>query len=328
MKTLKIALIGCGWVSANCHAPAQQEYAVGHENVILAACCDSDARRAEELRERFGYRNVYTSYLEMLEIEQPQAVFLNVPPPLTARLAVEILRRGYPLMTEKPPAMDSASLEQMISAAREGLVIHQVAFNRRCMPLVSALKERLGARRIHHIFGRMARVRRLDAQFATTAVHLIDAARYAAGQDYEQVDLAYQELPEAGPGVANYQLHGRFSQGTSVHLEILPLAGVNVEQLSVYCEDQTFVLDAFNAPQAPGRLRHFIEGRLAFDMDAQQLTSRSEAYVLDGFYHETAAFLDAVQAGVTLAHDFASCRQSIALIECLLERRPVYSTLR
>ena len=39
----------------------------------------------EELRERFGYRRAYTSYLEMLETEQPQAVCLNVPRPRPPR---------------------------------------------------------------------------------------------------------------------------------------------------------------------------------------------------------------------------------------------------
>ena len=320
----KIALIGCGWVSTSCHAPSYQEYAASHPGVVLSACCDTDPRRAADFRERFGFQHDYTNYLDMLDAEHPQVVCLNVPPPLIAAMGVEIMRRGYPLMSEKPPGLNVADLDRLIAAADSSRVIHQVAFNRRYMPLVTELKGRLASQTIHHIEGRMTRIHRTDPMFATTAVHLIDAARHIVGCDYHQVALSYQELPEEGPGVANYRLEGRFTNGTSLHFSIFPLAGTDVEQFTLYALDRTFMLDAFNSPQTPGRLRVFEKGHLDLDLDVYQLSQRREAYYINGFYHEVAAFFDAVQAGTYLPHDFRSCRQSIEIMQCLLDRKTLF----
>ena len=315
----KIAIIGCGWVSTSCHGPAYQEYAASHKDVVLAACCDSDPQRAALFRERFCFQNAYTNYLEMLDAEHPQAVCLNVPPALIASMGVEIMKRGYPLMAEKPPGLSVADVDRLIQAADLSQVIHQVAFNRRFMPLMTELKGRLLSQTIHHIAGRMTRIHRRDPQFATTAVHLIDAARYLAGCDYQQVDLDIQHLPEEGPGVANFQLEGQFTNGTTFHLNIFPLAGADVEQFTLYAIDRTFHLDAFNEPENPGRLRLFAKGTLLADLDAFQLTQRREAFYVNGFYHEDCTFFDAVQAGVPPAHGFHSCRQSIEIMQRLID---------
>ena len=43
--TFKIAVIGCGWVSMDCHGPAYARYAQTHPGIELTACCDLDAQR-------------------------------------------------------------------------------------------------------------------------------------------------------------------------------------------------------------------------------------------------------------------------------------------
>jgi predicted dehydrogenase len=107
-----ITVIGCGWVSMECHGPAYVEYARSHPDVLLAACCDVDPQRSEEFRVRFSFRRAYRDYLDMLENEQPQAVALNVPPQAMCLLGCDILRRGYPLICEKPPGLSLAEIDQ------------------------------------------------------------------------------------------------------------------------------------------------------------------------------------------------------------------------
>ena len=76
--SFKVAVIGCGWISTACHAPAYAEYAGTHPQVRLAACCDTDVSRAEEMAATFGFERVYTDYQAMLKTEQPDAVCLNL----------------------------------------------------------------------------------------------------------------------------------------------------------------------------------------------------------------------------------------------------------
>lgn len=322
--TFKIVVIGCGWVSTACHGPAYQEYAAAHPDTELGACCDINPEQAERFRAHFGFQRAYTDFTEMLDVERPQAVCLNVPPHLSCALGVAIMARGYPLLTEKPPGLSVAEIDRLIAAARSSGVIHQVALNRRFMPLVTELKRRLGPLAIQHIDATQARVQRTDANFATTAVHAIDAARFIAGADYQRVTFTYQELSEMGPGVANFLLDGAFTSGATVHLCIQPVTGVNIERTIIYAKDHTFFLQAANGPDAPGRLLHYDKGKLVADLKATHLTRRSEDYYLNGFYHEDAAFFDAVRAGVQPAHDFESCRQSIELMAALTERKSTY----
>ncbi len=323
--SFKIALIGCGWVSTACHDPACVEYAGLHPDATLAACCDVNPERAEAFRARFGFRQAYTSYAEMLEAEHPHAVCLHVPPETISAAGGDILRRGYPLLSEKPPGLSTAEIDRLIDAAQSSGAIHQVAFNRRFMPLAVELKNRLAGQTVYHIEVQQARVGRTDPVFATTAVHGIDAARFFAGCDYQSVTLSYRELPEWGPGVANYSLDGHFENGASVHLGIFPVTGANIERTAIYTADSAFFLAANNGPDAPGRLRHFHKGELAADLDGRAFTGRQEAYYLDGFYQEDADFFDAVRSGIQPALDFRSARQSVEIMQCLIERREGYN---
>ncbi len=319
--TFRIAIIGCGWVSTACHGPACIEYAALHPDVILAACCDVNSERAEAFRARFGFHQAYTSYMEMLEAEHPHAICLNVPPEMITTTGCDILLRGYPLLSEKPPGLNVAEIDRLITAAQSSGAIHQVAFNRRFMPLAVELKTRLAGQTVDHIEIQQARVARTDPVFATTAIHAVDAARFFAGCDYQDLNLFYRELPEWGPGVANYVLDGHFENGATVHLGIFPVTGVNIERTAIYTSGNTFFLAANNGPDAPGRLRHFRKGELVADLDGHAFTGRQEEYYLNGFYQEDAAFFDAVRSGAQPALDFRSARQSVEIMQGMIERR-------
>ncbi len=236
-------------------------------------------------------------------------------------MGCDILQRGFPLLSEKPPALTVAELHRLMDAARSSGAIHQVAFNRRFMPLVGELKQQLAGQTILHLEIQQARVQRTEANFATTAIHAIDMARFLAGSDYTQITVTYQELSNLGPGVANYLVDGTFASGATVHLAIHPVSGLNIERTTVYTLHHTYFLQNNNGPDAPGRLCHFYEGKLIAELDAYQWTGRREDYFLNGFFQEDAAFFDAVRTGQQPIHDFQSCLQSIAIMECLMERK-------
>jgi myo-inositol 2-dehydrogenase / D-chiro-inositol 1-dehydrogenase len=319
--SFKIAIIGCGWVSSACHGPACVEYAASHPNVSLAACCDLDLERAKGFAVRFGFKQAFSDVSVLLDEVQPDAVCLNVPPQNLADLGCAVMKRGIALLSEKPPGLSVAEVDRLIASAQSSGVIHQVAFNRRFMPLVLELKRSLASQTIQHLDIQQARVQRTDSYFATTAIHAIDCARFLAGCDFTQVRLDYQELPEIGPGVANYTLDCRFSSGATAHFSIHPLTGINIERTIVYARDNTYFLDANNGPDAPGHLRHYENGQLITDLDAALLTGRKEDYYLNGFYNQSAAFFDAVQAAQQPLFDFRSARQSVEIMQAMIERK-------
>jgi len=320
----KIAVIGCGWVSMDCHGPAYTRYANTHPGVELAACCDLDAQKAAAFSERFGCLHAYTHYEEMLQAEQPDAVCLNVPPVAVCSLGCAILAQGYPLLCEKPPGISVAEVDQLVTAARRSGATHQVAFNRRYMPLVVELKNQLASQPAQAVEIVMARHRRLEADFTTTAVHAVDLARFLLDSDYADVCFRYLTHEVSAQLVTSYLLDGEMACGVAVHLGIYPASGMNIERVIIHCADQAFELACGNGLDAPGWLRRYQENRLAAEISGAQLAGSEESYILNGFYAEDEAFFDAVQAGSQPRDDLASARQSVEIMQAMHQRQEQY----
>ena len=64
--SFKICGVGCGDMATIGHGPSFQKYAKENPEVILAACCDLDAGKAEIYRNTFGFEKYYIDLDEML----------------------------------------------------------------------------------------------------------------------------------------------------------------------------------------------------------------------------------------------------------------------
>jgi predicted dehydrogenase len=323
---LKIVMIGCGEHGAGSHGPAQARYAARHRETELAACCDVDQGRAERYRARFGFARAYTDLDRMLEEERPDAAVMAVPLEITARLAPRVFAAGVPLLVEKPPGRTVEEVDALVAAAEGGAraVPHQVAFNRRFVPLVQEARRRLAAigppERIQHVHYEMTRVDRREPDFSTTAIHGLDAVRFLAQADYAQARLRYREFPALGPGVANIFVDALMTSGATAHLAFCPVAGALVERTTIHADGHTlFVRIPMWGPlDSPGRLQH-VAGDVVADIGGDQLGD-TEPCVLGGFYGEYEAFLGDVAAGRMPSPGLRESRQSVAIAESVRRR--------
>jgi myo-inositol 2-dehydrogenase/D-chiro-inositol 1-dehydrogenase len=313
---MRLVVIGCGEHAESSHGPAQARYAARHRDLDRAACCDLDPARAERYRERFGFARSYTDALAMLEAERPDAVVLVVPAEVTAGLASRILERGFPLLLEKPPGRTVQEVDCMIAAvARAGRPApHQVAFNRRFVPLLREARRRLAALAVTHVHYEMTRVDRLDPDLSTTAIHGIDAVRFLAGSDYEHARFRYAD--------SNIFVDAELATGATAHLAFCPLAGAVLERATVHARDHTLLvrIPMWGGPDSPGRLEHFERGRL---LDAVA-GAPDEPFVLGGFYGEYEAFLGDLAAGRAPSPGLAESRQSVEIADCIRRRESEY----
>ncbi len=317
-------MIGCGWITSACHAPAYVEYARSHPQARLAACCDMDVTRAEKLAVAFGFESVYTNYLAMLETEKPDAVCLNVNERFICEVGCRVLQSGYPLLTEKPPGLNLEEIDRLSAAAQSSGMIHQVAFNRRFTPLIKELKHSLENLDVQHFQVEFARVKRANEDFSTTAIHAIDLVRYLAGGDYNFIRFGYRAMPDQGPDTTNFSLNCELSGGQTAQLNFFPVSGEGREGYTVYAVDNLLSASIPMGADHPGRFRHTRQGQVVRDVDAAGLSQRQESYFLNGFYAEDAEFFDAVQSGGQPSPGFAECRQSIEVMQCLRQRAVEY----
>ena len=321
--SLKICVIGCGGHGSAVHGPSYERYARETPDTELSACCDLDGARAEAFRQRFGFKRAYTDMDEMLRKERPDAVCVLVPPQAICETALRVMKKGFAVQMEKPPGLCRAETEQLIAAARETGVINQVAFNRRFMPLMRALRERLaGQQGVQNLFYEMYRVNRREPTFETTAIHGIDAASFLMGRAYREVFLTYQPLPGMGEGVVNILMECRFGDGAMGTLHFCPCTGAVLERITVTAAGHTFFLRTpiWNGCDAPGELKHLQGGCEVERLDGSALSPDQSMYVTNGFYAENCAFFDAVRQGRPCGQDVASTLQSVILEEAIRNR--------
>jgi len=325
----RLCQIGCGEHARVAHGPSQARSARERAGLVLAGCCDLDAARAESFRGDFGYDRAYADPVAMLDAEHPDAAVVVVPVERTVGVGSLVLERRIPLLLEKPPGETTAEVDCLIAAAEKAgrAVPHQVAFNRRFAPMIQELRRRIAeAGPLQHVHYEMTRVERRDPDFSTTAIHGLDAVRYLAGADYAEARFRYREMPDLGRGVANIFVDAVMTSGATADLAFCPVAGALVERAIAHAHGHTLFLHVpmWSGVDAPGRLWHFTGGKLVADLTGDRVGDGTALFELGGFYRETVAFLDAVQAGRPPSPSLRESRQSVAIAQHIRMRQEVF----
>lgn len=136
VKKLGIAVIGCGAISG-LHLKA----AAGSEWAELKAVADIEEERAKRTAETYSC-DYYTDYQELLKRPDIDIVQLCTAHYQHAPMAVEALRAGKHVLTEKPMAENKASAQTMLKAAAENPNVQLgVIFQNRYNPAAQRMKE-------------------------------------------------------------------------------------------------------------------------------------------------------------------------------------------
>jgi myo-inositol 2-dehydrogenase/D-chiro-inositol 1-dehydrogenase len=321
--TFRICLVGCGRHAAAQHGPSYRRYGQARPGVSLAACCSRSSARAQAFAERFGFDRSYSDVALMLREVQPHAVGVVVPVEAAAEVAAAVLEAGCPLIVEKPPARSARQTAALAASAARRKIPTRVAFNRRYHPLIREVKRRLAAP-VDRLRYDMIRRCRTERDFSTTAIHVIDAARHLAGADYQLLRFSYQELPELGPGVANFFLDGTMVSGARVHLAICPVGGRNLEEATLEAGGSAYLVTTPADSACPGILRLAQRDGTMTTVVGHRAAHLAWDHDPHGFHYQNATFFDAVQAGTPVEGGLESAVQSVAVAECLRARAPLY----
>ena len=121
---IRLGIIGTGGMAGNQVAAFRKL-----EGVALTACCDVNRARAEAFALQYGISAVYTDYQQMLDAEHLDAVSNVTPDALHAEVALAVLARGLPILSEKPLATTLDDARTMAQAAASAGVITMVNFS-------------------------------------------------------------------------------------------------------------------------------------------------------------------------------------------------------
>lgn len=127
MQKLRYGCIGAGKISDIKHLSNYSKM----ENVELISICDPNYKAAHLLAEKYGIEQVYSDYKEMLQKENLDFVSICTPTFSHAEIAVAALRAGCDVHSEKPLAVNSAQVADIINAKNESKRIVMVGLNNR-----------------------------------------------------------------------------------------------------------------------------------------------------------------------------------------------------
>ena len=135
MSDPRICIIGAGRLSSRRIYPY-----IGSVGAQLVGVCDLDREKAERNARRFG-GTAYTDMKEMLAVERPDGVIICIGPEQHAALAPVVMRQGFPVYTEKPPAPNAVAALEVARVSNETGVLCMTAFKKRYNVAYSKARE-------------------------------------------------------------------------------------------------------------------------------------------------------------------------------------------
>lgn len=153
---MRYALIGCGRISPNHFAAAQ------NNKLDIIAICDIDKSCMEDKVAKFklsGTTKQYTNYKEMIEKEKPELVAICTESGKHAEVALYCIEHGCNCIIEKPIALSIKDADAIISAGIKHHVkvsaCHQNRFNKS----VQIIREAIDMNRFGKLFYGAAHIR-------------------------------------------------------------------------------------------------------------------------------------------------------------------------
>jgi len=142
MNRLRVGFIGAGRRANVAHYPSLAEM----DDVEITAICDLRKDRLEDTSEKYGIKNLFTDYKQMLKKIELNAVYIIMFPDLLDPIVTYCLEEGKNLFIEKPPGMDVEETRRWASLARKNNCKTMVGFQRRFHPCVVHAKKILEER--------------------------------------------------------------------------------------------------------------------------------------------------------------------------------------
>jgi predicted dehydrogenase len=112
-RRVRVAVVGCGAQAQLAHIPALKANAA----VELAALCDTDVRKLNQICQMHGVARHYADFDDLKEASDIDAVVIATPNHLHAPMAQAAMQYGKDVLCEMPLGLNAAEVEKVIATA-------------------------------------------------------------------------------------------------------------------------------------------------------------------------------------------------------------------
>ncbi|PKL14712.1 MAG: hypothetical protein CVV52_00620 [Spirochaetae bacterium HGW-Spirochaetae-8] len=138
MKPIKLGYIGVGIAARDIHWPVLSRM---KDKFVVSAICGRSKENLEAFSRLAGPVPCYTSYEQMLEKEDLEAIIVCTPFAMNKEIANKVLAAGKHVLVEKPIAANTSDARQMVSQAKKTVLVAMVAENWRYRPALLKAKQ-------------------------------------------------------------------------------------------------------------------------------------------------------------------------------------------
>ncbi len=138
-KKYRIAIVGCGGISY-AHGNAWKQV----PEIEIVGACDEKFEALSRFAAEYNVQNTYKELRQMLEKQQPDVLVIATWPSSHLKNLLEAVRVGMKgILVEKPIAVNTSQLEQMIQVTNRAKIRLMEAFMYRHHPLTLAVKQKI-----------------------------------------------------------------------------------------------------------------------------------------------------------------------------------------
>ena len=135
----RVAIVGCGGIS---HAHGNAWRAL--PDIEIVGACDEKFEALSRFATEYNVQNTYNELRQMLEKQQPDVLVVATWPSSHLKNVLEAVRCGVKgILVEKPIAVNTTQLEQMIQVTARADICLMEAFMYRHHPLTLAVKQKI-----------------------------------------------------------------------------------------------------------------------------------------------------------------------------------------
>lgn len=336
MKKARVGIIGAGGIAKGVHLPSLSEM----DNVELVAICDLYAQKAQDMAEKYNIPKTYLSYHEMLANEELDAVFCLVNPDCMFRVARDCMRAGCHVMLEKPAGINSYQAHSLAAAAKDLGVICGVAMNRRTIPLLDVVLEKVrAAGPITQIDGRFMKFGKVESNwdyasaFVCDIVHAIDLVRYIAQSEPEKVATIANSINSPVDNIWNSTI--LFKNGISATLRANYQAAARIHDFEIHGPGASAFINMGFGEQACEATILYGNGTVIYssastgvggdrkkeELSGPEIAGSDNYYTYYGYKQEDIEFIDAVLTGKQPRCNIDDAAKTMDMVELMLKNQ-------
>ncbi|SCX77668.1 Predicted dehydrogenase [Pseudobutyrivibrio sp. AR14] len=136
MEKVKWGVLGTANIAKGCTIPGMQQV----DTCELYAIAGRDINKALKFKDDFGFQKAYSSYEELIEDSEVQAIYIPLPNGLHLKWVKEALQHKKHVMCEKPLALNASAARDMFETAKTNGVILMEAYAYLHSPYIKSLK--------------------------------------------------------------------------------------------------------------------------------------------------------------------------------------------